>query len=200
MSTLFASASGANPRRKSNADLMPRELAFFKRTEQIYRAMKTRLGPKYWKTGRLKGRLRSPGISLPFTMDQFQAWYQNALGGTVDGICKCAYCPRFVTAIDAQVDHVHPTKQDGSPNLDNLALCCGECNRFKGSLTPDAFGFIQIMLARGILPSNGINWAGPSPLTIMDAADIERRLKGGIVYQKTKKSFAQKKTAEEEPF
>lgn len=193
MSTLFASASGANPRRKDLASMMPRESAFFTRTGQIYRAMKTRLGPKYWKSGKLKGRLRDVGIALPFTLDQFQEWYQKQLGGTVDGIVKCAYCPKFVTAIDAQVDHVHPTKQGGSPNLDNLTLCCGDCNRYKGSLTLSGFNAVREFLAKSITDEWGTR------MTITDAADIERRLKGGLVYRKTKNAV-KNKTVEEEPF
>lgn len=187
--------------------MMPREAAFFKRTSQIYGAMKTRMGPKYWKAGPHKGALRVVGIKLPFDLDQFQVWYQAQLGGTVDGICKCAYCPRFITAIDAQVDHVHPTKQGGSPGLENLTLCCGECNRYKGSLTLPAFNAIKRFLELAIQPQAYISWLNATkdqaaPMTITDAADIERRLKGGLVYRKTKNANikAKKKADEDDDF
>lgn len=198
MSTLFASASGGNPRRKDLQSMMPREAAFFKRTGQLYSAMKQRVGPKYWKSGRHKGALRVAGIALPFPLCDFQAWYQTQLGGTVDGTAKCAYCPRIITAIDASTDHVEPLKQGGSAGLENLALCCSECNRFKGSLTLNAFLLVKEFLCGAIFPNNQIAWN--VAITITDAKDIERRLKGGIVYQKTKKAFAKKKPVEDEDF
>jgi hypothetical protein len=50
-------------------------------------------------------------------------------------VCACEYCrilERFTLA-EHEVDHVIAVKHGGRTVLDNLALCCTVCNRFKGS-------------------------------------------------------------------
>jgi HNH endonuclease len=47
---------------------------------------------------------------------------------------RCEYCHLPASAILApfQIDHIIARQHGGSSNLDNLALCCIHCNRFKG--------------------------------------------------------------------
>ena len=47
----------------------------------------------------------------------------------------CQYClfPEARSAFPHQVDHIVSRKDGGSSGLDNLALCCIFCNRYKGS-------------------------------------------------------------------
>jgi len=47
---------------------------------------------------------------------------------------RCEYCRLPASAILApfQIDHIIARQHGGSSDLDNLALCCIHCNRFKG--------------------------------------------------------------------
>jgi hypothetical protein len=49
------------------------------------------------------------------------------------GICE--YCPisERLTLAEHEVDHVIAVKHGGQTVVENLALCCAVCNRFKGS-------------------------------------------------------------------
>ena len=48
---------------------------------------------------------------------------------------RCEYClyPEARAAFSHQVDHIISRKHGGGSGLDNLALCCIFCNRYKGS-------------------------------------------------------------------
>jgi hypothetical protein len=48
---------------------------------------------------------------------------------------RCEYClyPEARSAFSHQVDHIISRKHGGGSGLDNLALCCIFCNRYKGS-------------------------------------------------------------------
>jgi uncharacterized Fe-S radical SAM superfamily protein PflX len=48
---------------------------------------------------------------------------------------RCEYClyPEVRSAFAHQVDHIVSRKHSGTSALDNLALCCVFCNRYKGS-------------------------------------------------------------------
>jgi hypothetical protein len=47
---------------------------------------------------------------------------------------RCEYCrlPKFAPPLPFQIDHVIAEKHGGRTVLDNLALACPYCNRFKG--------------------------------------------------------------------
>ena len=47
---------------------------------------------------------------------------------------RCEYCrlPESATALRHVLDHIIARQHRGSTAPDNLALCCGQCNRFKG--------------------------------------------------------------------
>ena len=49
------------------------------------------------------------------------------------GVCEyCRISERFTLA-EHEIDHVIAVKHGGQTGLENLALCCVVCNRFKGS-------------------------------------------------------------------
>lgn len=156
---------------------MPRELAFHDRTGSLYRAMKQRFRERKWKTGRLAGRVRVIGRELPFSLDDFRDWFTAKLGGP-EGARQCRYCTVLLTALDAGVDHVQPIAQGGSLDLGNLDLCCQPCNRLKGSLSLEGFLALKDFLY--------FRAGSTHKITPQDAIEIEKRLKGGVVYRKTK--------------
>ena len=47
---------------------------------------------------------------------------------------RCEYCllPQFSRRLRFQIDHVIAEQHRGATAADNLALCCGRCNRHKG--------------------------------------------------------------------
>ncbi|MBO7657114.1 HNH endonuclease [Candidatus Saccharibacteria bacterium] len=48
---------------------------------------------------------------------------------------RCAWCGRKISLYDSrtQIDHIVPLYYDGDNSLDNLVICCLDCNRFKGA-------------------------------------------------------------------
>jgi hypothetical protein len=41
--------------------------------------------------------------------------------------------PEIAVSVRHQVDHIIALKHGGLTNIDNLALCCARCNKYKGS-------------------------------------------------------------------
>jgi 5-methylcytosine-specific restriction endonuclease McrA len=48
---------------------------------------------------------------------------------------RCEYCgiPDLGFALPFQVDHIRALKHNGTTILQNLAYCCPDCNRYKGT-------------------------------------------------------------------
>jgi len=48
---------------------------------------------------------------------------------------RCEYCriPDLGFAFPFQVDHIRSLKHNGATVLSNLAYCCPDCNRYKGT-------------------------------------------------------------------
>src|SRR6266404_3668079 len=135
--------SGSRENRMKTVPL-PREQAFWDRSQKAFGNMRSRFAEKRSK----RGRITQVGRELPFKLTDFREWLLQKLGGKEDGVAKCRYCPRFLTAMDFSVEHVFPVKQGGSLDLDNLDLACEECQRFKGSLTESAFAMLKEFLRR----------------------------------------------------
>jgi len=142
--------------------LMPREAAFYDRAKKAYFNMRSRFAEKRNK----KGRVIQVGRPLPFTQTEFMEWLLSQFGGDSNSVVKCRYCPRMISGMDFQVEHVDPVKQGGSLALENLELVDEECNRFKGNLTESAFAMLKEFLRR--LQDEQL---------LADAAEIEQRLK-----------------------
>ena len=47
---------------------------------------------------------------------------------------RCEYChmPQSALRLRFPIDHIVAQQHRGPTALDNLALCCGRCNRYKG--------------------------------------------------------------------
>jgi HNH endonuclease len=150
-------------------DMMPLPKAFHVRTAGIYSTMVSRFAEKRYKTGRLAGRVRQVGMTVPFDLEAFRAWVLDALGGKPDGCALCHYCRRPLCAEDFFVEHKTPSRRGGTLGFENLAISCDECNRWKGSLTEEEFlafrAAMDELVSRGKLMPDGYQ-------------DIMKRLKG----------------------
>jgi len=49
------------------------------------------------------------------------------------GFCEYCRISEQLTLAEHEIDHVIAVKHGGRTAVENLALCCGVCNRFKGS-------------------------------------------------------------------
>jgi 5-methylcytosine-specific restriction endonuclease McrA len=79
------------------------------------------------------------GMTVPFTPQQFTAWFLQQFEGTENGVARCPYCNAPIDAYNCVLDHVVPLKREGSPDLSNLAPCCEACNDRKGGLNAIEF-------------------------------------------------------------
>ena len=54
----------------------------------------------------------------------------------------CHYCKRHLNVCDATIDHKIPVSKGGNNALENLLLCCSNCNNDKSDLDYDEYIFI----------------------------------------------------------
>jgi len=122
---------------------MPRRSAALK--PQFVRLFDDRSRMLYNSMAYRKAVLRIGGI--PFTLTEWRAWLIKQLGGTPEGVVKCAYCNLWLNISNVVPDHIRALKAGGSAALDNLTLACGPCNRRKGALSDSGFrNLIQFLL------------------------------------------------------
>jgi len=100
-----------------------------------YRSMQTRFGPRFSK----RGRVIRPGQHIPFTVNEYQQWHLEQLGGTPTGRAECVYCHHKVGVEDLEADHRVAPSQGGSLGFDNLVPACAPCNKQKGEMTDMGF-------------------------------------------------------------
>lgn len=65
---------------------------------------------------------------------------------------RCCYCGIKMTAKTVSCDHMTPLGRGGRHALDNLALCCLDCNYLKLTRTADEFRVFAKEYARRFLP------------------------------------------------
>jgi 5-methylcytosine-specific restriction endonuclease McrA len=113
------------------------------RIDTLYRAMKSRAKPKFWKSGKKAGRVRGHGLdSLPFTRDQF---WLHALAQVGEGCIRCPYCiaigrpANLIDLVNCVFDHKVPVARGGTHTLDNIVAICADCNNCKGKLSYEFF-------------------------------------------------------------
>lgn len=111
-----------------------------------------RAKPKFWKSGKRKGQLRTPGITeLPFTSGQL---WNLAVAQVGEGCVKCPYCvaigrPANIIDLANYVwDHRVPASRGGAHTLDNLFAVCADCNAIKSDLDYDFFIEFMAFLER----------------------------------------------------
>jgi len=56
----------------------------------------------------------------------------------------CAYCGKKLSMTELTIDHVKPSSQGGSDDIDNLRACCVNCNMTKGQ---GSLRFLRLALA-----------------------------------------------------
>lgn len=115
------------------------EKALRERFDAVYRNMVHRAKPKLWKNGRLRGKVRVPGLErLPFTKQEFWDWGIEWIG---HGALRCPYCEEIgrnaflITLEDCTFDHKEPIARGGTWDLSNLIPVCRDCNNCKGSMS-----------------------------------------------------------------
>lgn len=103
---------------------------FLKRTRGIY--------------ANQKQRARKYGYALPYTLSGLREWVGADLFATA--VVRCAYCQGTITEADFCLDHSTPVGRRVDAftwELENLALCCADCNVAKDRLTSAEFGQLQ---------------------------------------------------------
>lgn len=132
------------------------------RVHGIYSAMAKRFGPKYWKSGKRQGRLREPGIQLPFSEAELLSGMERAFPG--GAARNCPYCGAAIDPFSCTLDHEIPITRGGSLGLENIGPICARCNALKGEMKPAEFHSFLVWL----------KIVGPAA-----RADIEKRLLSG---------------------
>jgi len=102
------------------------------RARKLYADLKKRSAPTYWKNGRLAGRMRWPGVPVPYTSDEFAAWLMDRVGVQA---FLCPYCNAPLDVLSMVLDHNVPLKGGGGNETSNLVPCCADCNGLKHKLT-----------------------------------------------------------------
>ena len=61
----------------------------------------------------------------------------------------CHYCRTELTSDNLSLDHKQPTSRDGDHSMDNLVMCCRDCNQLKLDRTYDEFlAFQEVYFTR----------------------------------------------------
>lgn len=56
----------------------------------------------------------------------------RAVRSRAGGVCEYCLMPQAVRRLRFPIDHIIARQHGGQATLENLALCCGRCNRHKG--------------------------------------------------------------------
>src|SRR5436190_3355394 len=79
----------------------------------------------------------------------------------------CEYCrmPQHLDRVTFEMEHVVPEKHDGATELENLALACFFCNRYKGpnlaGIDSETGGVVPLFHSRREIWSEHFFWSGP---------------------------------------
>ena len=116
-------------------------------------------------------RIHSPSITLPVpAVVRLQTYVRYQPSGVafnrknvfLRDDFRCQYCRIWGDGSSLTLDHVVPRAQGGMTRWDNIVTCCVQCNRAKGSRTPEQAG--MMLQARPRRPSWLLNTRiGPHP-------------------------------------
>src|ERR1700744_3776874 len=105
------------------------------RIYKVHSTMTIKAKPRYWKRGRMAGKVRVPGLDrLPFTREELWEWALEWIG---PGALRCPYCVEIgrnaflITLESFHFDHHVPLARGGTWDLSNLYPVCEDCNRLK---------------------------------------------------------------------
>lgn len=71
---------------------------------------------------------------VPFPEDDLVLWTDRFFRQPIVKL-RCPYCEQFLDEAAFAFDHKDPIRRGGSYALDNLAICCVDCNNLKSDLT-----------------------------------------------------------------
>ena len=125
---------------------------------QAYSYKGSGLDYKYWRRRaytvntaariRLAAKLCVPAKQIKLTDLQYECKPQD-LQGMYEKEPLCFFCQVELTCNNLAVDHLIPASRGGADALDNLALCCRDCNHLKHTRTGEEFAaFIRDYAAR----------------------------------------------------
>ena len=81
------------------------------------------------------------------------------------GSCEYCHLPESASPAPFQIDHIIARQHGGETELDNLALCCVHCNRFKGpniaSIDEVTGELVRLFHPRKDLWAEHFLWSGP---------------------------------------
>lgn len=94
---------------------------------------------------------------------------------------RCEYChlPAAAAPAPFQIDHITAKQHGGPTELENLALACIHCNRFKGpnlaGIDPNRGEIVRLFNPRRDIWSEHFEWSGPElkALTSIGRVTIE---------------------------
>jgi 5-methylcytosine-specific restriction endonuclease McrA len=132
------------------------------RASKLFYDISRRSEPKLWKSGRMKGRVRWPGMPVPYTSDEFATWLLTEIGCSA---FLCPYCSCPLDVLSMTLDHGIPVHAGGGNEFTNLVPCCRDDNELKGGMTGKGY-----MLFRKLLRE----------LPPADEADVLKRLRYGL--------------------
>lgn len=151
------------------------------RALQLYRDIKKRSEPSYWKNGRLAGRMRWGGVPVPYTRDDFATWLLTTIGCNA---FLCPYCNAPLDVLSMTLDHNVALKANGTNEFNNLVACCADCNNIKGKMTGDDYLMLRKLLRTLAPPAE---------------AEVLRRLRTGAMAQRMAQELAAQKAAKHKP-
>ena len=74
-----------------------------------------------------------------YSQDVRKLLYDNANG-------RCAICGKPLLLSEITLDHIIPLNQNGKDEVENLQICCYQCNQMKGSILPvDLFQKVTVI-------------------------------------------------------
>src|SRR5258706_5760469 len=90
----------------------------------------------------------------------------RAVRARARGLCEYCHAPQAYYPERLEVDHIISQQHDGATALENLALCCLECNRRKGpnisSIDPQTRKRTDLFDPRNHIWKEHFAWQGPT--------------------------------------
>jgi len=109
---------------------------FEERIAKLWKSQQTMAAPKKWKSGKRAGLIRRQAMEIEFNREQLSHWLWKRVGLNA---VQCHYCKVPIDILNLTLDHAKPRTAGGAFSLDNMRICCGECNERKGNLSEQAF-------------------------------------------------------------
>lgn len=110
--------------------------SFDARVNALWNSQKAMVAARRWKSGKRAGMMRAPAIQIEFTKAELREFLAVRVGLRV---VRCGYCNAPIDIHSLTLDHAQPRSAGGRFSLENLVICCRDCNERKGELTAEGF-------------------------------------------------------------